>query len=234
MKEQNHFFQWVHRVLALSALAIVAVIAYTFVKDVLFPELWPSHHAVDVPDASGKAAAPAIQMNVGDITRIKGTAVKMIEMTTTESGISGLRSGGYGSVVRNLIFVVDGQPKARWLFEKSSQRLQSIQQIGLHGEQAQSEPASTIAIFLEVIRTDSNGDGELSRDDRPIPALLRPDGSGYTELGAAVEDILDTSLSEDGQRFGMLINDGGKLLYREYVIADFSLRSEQVLTELKR
>lgn len=236
LTEQSRFFRWVYRALALSGLLIVSMIAYVFIREVLFPGLWPASHTIEISDAPGKQGAPTIRMHVGRVIRIKGTAVKMIEMTTVTPGIGSLRSGGknYGDDIRNLIFIVEGQPKARWLFKKNLQRLRSIQQICACDDHAQSSDAPATAIFLEVIRTDSNGDGELDWGDRPIPALLRPDGSGYTELGPSVEDILDTSLSEDGERFGLLINDGGKLLYREYAIADFALHSEQVLTELNR
>lgn len=234
--EQSGFFRWIYRALALSGLLIVSMIAYVFVREVLFPEMLPSSRTIEISDTPGKQGAPAIRMHVGSVTRIKGTAVKMIEMTTVRPGIGSLRSGGknHGDDIRNLIFIVEGQAKARWLFKKNTQHLRSIRQLCACDEYAQSGTASTTAIFLEVIRTDSDGDGGLDWGDRPIPALLRPDGSGYTELGPSVEDILDTSLSEDREHFGLLINDGGKLLYREYAIADFTLRSEQVLTELNR
>ena len=234
MTEQSRFFRWVYRALALSGLLIVSMMAYVFVREILFPELWPTSRTIEMSGAPGKQGAPTIRMHVGSVTRIKGTAVKMIEMTTVSSGIGSLRSGGrsYRDDIRNLIFVFVKQPKAKWLFEKNDQRLRSIQEVWACDDHAQGSKTPTTAIFLEVIRADSDGDGELDWDDRSIPALLRPDGSGYAELGPSVEDILDTSLSEDGERFGLLINDGGKLLYREYAIADFSLHSEQVLTEL--
>ncbi|NOT88310.1 MAG: hypothetical protein HOP03_09005 [Lysobacter sp.] len=236
MTEQSRFFRWIYRALALSGLLIVSMIAYVFVREALFPELWPASHTIEISGASGNKGASTIRMHVGSVTRIKGSAVKMIEMTTVSRGTGSLRSGGrnYGDDIRNLIFIVEGQPEAKWLFEKNGQRLRSIQQVCACDDRAQSGDAPTTAIFLEVIRTDSDGDGELDWGDRPVPALLRPDGSGYAELGPSVENILDTSLSEDGERFGLLINDGGKLLYREYAITDFSLHSEQVLTELDR
>ena len=120
MTEQSRFFRWVYRALALSGLLIVSMMAYVFVREILFPELWPTSRTIEMSGAPGKQGAPTIRMHVGSVTRIKGTAVKMIEMTTVSSGIGSLRSGGrsYRDDIRNLIFVVEGQPKAKWLFEK--------------------------------------------------------------------------------------------------------------------
>jgi len=234
--EQNRFFQWLYRVLAVLALLILSMIAYVFVREIVFPELWPTRHTIKVPNEKGKPEAQAVPMTVGGVTRIKGGAVKMIELSAARPGIAGLRSGSrnYSRDVRNLIFIVDGQPRAKWLFEKNEQLLRAIEQICLCEDRVKSEAESTTAIYLEVIRIDSDGDGVLGAGDRPIPALLRPDGSGYTELGGSVEEVLDTSLSDNGERFGLLIVDGDKLLYREYSVADFSLRAKHILTELNR
>ena len=76
-------------------------------------------------------------------------------------------------------------------------------------------------------------DGELDQCDGVIPALVRVDGSGYTELSGPVDNVIEASLSDDGRLYSLLVEEGDKLSYRDYDTATFRLRSSQEIAALR-
>lgn len=228
MSEQNRFFLWVGRLAALAlllgAVAICALIVHQFVGRDRFDD---SDAIVASPP--GEEAPSQEPLRVGGIQRVKGTDVKVIELYRGGHGRKFSRDH-YKRTAHNLIFVRDDERKAHWLFQKDAQSFSYEQLCRCEGD----DKASAVAIFLEVQRKDSNADGEIDGSDEVVPALVRVDGAEYTELGAPVESILDRSVSTDQSTLSLLISHRGKLLYRDYDLATFKLRSEQALVSLQR
>ena len=231
MSEQNRFFQWLYRILALAALGLIGFLAWEMVSLSFETSRWRNHDAVDVPQvAHGQPVAQ--RLHFSNLTTIKGTSNMFVEVRTEFSSDSrkGFSSGGSGpGPLRNLVFLSGGYGRAHWLLDRNDQILRDVVQ--LHESNDESKPV--VAIFLELIRDDTNKDGALDEDDASIPTMTRTDGSGLTELPGHADRILEQSVNADGKRIGLLEQDGDKLLYREYAVDSFAKVSEQMVTEIK-
>lgn len=237
MTEPNRFFLWLYRLLALLAVLVLAMVAWFIAQQMFGAVAWQPRRTVQVRAVEDAADAPARRMWVGEVRAITGARTTMISMhegTGPRAGLGSLGSGGRGAGPRNLVFVVEGQARARWLFARNHQWLRDIDLLCLCETGTGAGNERILAIFVQVVRAGADADGAGPADGPVVPALLRPDGSGYTELGGPVDAIIDATLSEEGERLGLLLVDGARLLRREYTLADFALRSEQVLTELER
>lgn len=228
MQEQNRFFLWVNRLVALGLLSGGVIVGLVIASEFMGRHRFDHHDAV-VAAPAGAETPKEEPLRVGEIQRVRGTDVKMIELY--RGGHGGKFSRRYSEhTAHNLIFVRDGERKARWLFKDDAQSFSYDQLCDCEGV----EKSATAAIFLEVARKDSDGDGDIDGNDDAVPALVRVDGTDYTELGDAVESVLDRSLSADLSTMSLLISHKGQLLYRDYDLATFKLRSEQSLASLRR
>ena len=230
MAEQNLFFRWLYRLLALGALGLLQVIAYVIMAGELSSRRWQHRNTVAVQQPTADGRKKVEELRFGDLELIRGSAIRMIKV---ESEVDrgkrlGLSSGGYGwnFRTRNLVFVQPGSGPARWLFKDNGQYLGEVDQLCVCRDGAKG-PA--LALYFEIAR----GDG-TDRPDSVSPAATRADGSGYTVLGKPVARVLDKDVSEDGKTLGLLVEDQGKLVYRRFSLETFAPLQEQLVTQLQR
>lgn len=230
MAEQNLFFRWLYRLLALGALGLLLVIAYVIVAGELSSRRWQHRDTVAVQQPTADGRKRVEELRFGDLEAIRGSAVRLIKV---ESEVDrgkrlGLSSGGYGwnFRTRNLVFVQPGSGPARWLFKDNGQYLGEVDQLCVCRE---GTKGPVLALYFEIARGDGTG-----RPDSVSPAATRADGSGYAVLGKPVARVLDKDVSEDGRTLGILVEDEGKLLYRQFSLETFVQLSEQPVTQLQR
>ena len=230
MAEQNLFFRWLYRLLALVALGLLLVIAYVIVAGELSSRQWQHRNTVAVQQPTADGRKKVEELRFGGLQLIRGSTIRMIKV---ESEVDrgkrlGLSSGGYGwdFRTRNLVFVQPGSGPARWLFKDNDQYLGEVDQLCVCSEGAKGP---VLALYFEMARGDGAG-----RPDSVSPAATRADGSGYAVLGKPVARVLDKDVSEDGKTLGILVEDEGKLLYRQFSLETFAQLSEQLVTQLQR
>ena len=230
MSEQNQFFRWLHRLLALGALGLLLVIAYVIIAGELSSRRWQHRNTVAVQQPTADGQGKVEELRFGGMEPIRGSAIRMIKV---ESEVNrgkrlGLSSGGYGwnFRTRNLVFMQPGSDPVRWLFKDNDQYLSDIDQLCICGEGTKSP---TLALYFEIAQGDGSG-----RPDGVSPAVAHVDGSGYAALGKPVARVLDKDVSEDGKTLGLLVEDQGKLLYRQFSLETFAPLQEQLVTQLRR
>ena len=84
------------------------------------------------------------------------------------------------------MFLGKGLKQARWLFPKHHFVIKAVDQ--LREKEGYEKEDPTRAMYYEVIKEDSNGDGKLSEDDKSVVAVSSIDGSGYVELSQAFKE----------------------------------------------
>jgi hypothetical protein len=231
MAEQNLFFRWTYRLLAIGGLCLLLAIAYFWIAGTISSHRWRDRNTVEVAQTGQGGQVRTQKLRFGDLEAIRGSATQMLKVESEdESGKRvGFSSGGYGAnfTIRNLIFLEPGNGAARWLFDNNRFIGKTEKICKCNGD----DQSPVLAIYLEVAE-DRTGNAEA--ETRVLPALTRADGRGYTELGKSVSRVLDNTLSDDGKTFGLLVEDQGKLLYRQFSMESFALLSETTLTQLRR
>ncbi len=230
MSEQNLFFRWLYRLLALGALGLLLVIAYVIIAGELSSRRWQHRNTVTVQQPTADGQKKVEELRFGGLEVIHGSTIRLIKVESeVERGKRlGLSSGGYGwnFRTRNLVFVEPGSGPARWLFKDNDQYLSDIDQLCICKD-GTKDP--TLALYFEIAKGDGSG-----RPDSVSPAVTHADGSGYAVLGKPVTRVLDKDVSEDGKTLGLLVEDQGKLLYRQFSLETFAPLREQLVTQLQR
>ena len=230
MTEQNAFFRWIYRLLAIGGLCLLLAIAYMIIAGELSSRRWQHHNTVAVQQPTADGQQKVEELRFGDMTVIRGSAVRLIKV---ESEVDrgkrlGLSSGGYGwnFRTRNLVFLPPGTGPARWLFKKNDQYLSDVDQLCVCTDDLKGP---VLALYFEVAQGEESG-----RPESVSPAVTHADGSGYATLGKPVARVLDKDVSEDGKTLGILVEDQGRLLYRQFSLETFAPLSEQLVTALQR
>jgi len=230
--ESNRFFHWLYRLLAIAGLALILLLGVLLSRTFLGVSAWRDRQAVEVPkqDASGKPVVEKLRFT--GLETITGSGTRMVRVEAEAQGRGSSLSSGYAGVpTRNLVFIDEGFGKARWLFADNHRHIDGIRKLCVCGP-SEPDDQPVVAIYLQVRGVDTNNDGRIDEDDRVVPALVRPDGSGYKALMPAVEDVLDTVIANDGGSLGILVQMEDALLYREYSTADGTMRAERELSRL--
>lgn len=231
MAEQNLFFRWLYRLLALGALGLLLVIAYVIVAGEFSSRRWQHRNTVAVQQPTADGQKKVEELRFGDLQPIRGSEVRLVKVESeVERGKRlGLSSGGYGwnFRTRNLVFVQPGNSSpARWLFKDNGQYLGDVDQLCVCKDGAEGP---TLALYFEIAKGDGSG-----HPDGVSPAVTHADGSGYATLGKPVARVLDKDVSEDGKTLGLLVEDQGKLVYRQFSLETFAPLQEQLVTQLQR
>ncbi len=127
-------------------------------------------------------------------------------------------------------FLTKGLKQARWLFPQNHFLIKTVDQLREKEGYEKNDPAR--ALYYEVIKNDTNGDGKLTEDDKAFVALSRVDGSAYIEVMPDVQRIIGHKTINQGNEVAVLIEKEGKVLYTTYSLQDFSKTSETIITEI--
>lgn len=231
MSEQNLFFRWLYRLLAIGGLCLLLAIGYVLIAGQLSSRRWQGRDAVAVQQPAADGQQQTQLLRFGDLQSIQGSSMQLLKVESEEDRDkrAGFSSGGYGHEfrTRNLVFLSPGGGAARWLFKDNDHYLGEIDQLCTCVDDKKS---ATLALYLEV----AQGEEDARRPASVAPALTRTDGTGYTTLGGPVSRVLDKTVSADGRILGLLVEDQGKLLYRQFSLETFAPLSEQLVTQLQR
>ena len=230
MSEQSTLFRWINRILAVGGLCVLLLVGYMVIVGELSSRRWQQRNTVAVqkPTADGKQVVE--ELRFGKLETISGSSVRLIKVESKiERGARlGLSSGGYGwnFRTRNLVFLPPDGGAARWLFKDNEQYFGDVEQLCVCSDGIKG-PA--LALYFEIAKGE-----DADRPAEVIPAVARIDGSGYANLGKPVTRVLGTDVSQDGRMLGLLVEDNGRLLYRQFSMQTFAPLSEQLVTQLQR
>ena len=227
--EQNRFFLIVSRINSLLILvaAIGAVIAiFSFLA---MSNRWGARNSVEVID--DKKGSEAVELRLGNLEEMTGHEVQTVKLTSDKPS-SGFSSGYGGSDIRNVLFLIGDQLNSKWLYEKNSYLLTCFCKLRASNKYNGDDPV--LAVYVPVIKEDSNGDKVLSDRDRIILALVKPDGSNYQEVSSDITKIMGSTVTDGGENVTFLVQAGRNVLVRKYSLQTFSLVSEREISEISK
>ena len=128
---------------------------------------------------------------LGAMTRLRGTPVMLIELTSRQRYSSGSYTSEPASV-RNLLFYDSETGKSSWLFTQYG-LLSGVRPLAERGD----DKARIRWIMLESIAKDTNRDGRLTAHDAHALGVVESDGQNYKELLENVERVLGVEFLSD-------------------------------------
>ncbi len=218
MSKAQRFFRYLWR--ANAVLIFLGTVAISVsIGSLLVSELWRNTNR-----HQDTAAAPPVvgsesgeQLYLGQVVQIAGTDTLRGELLASGSG-KGLGSSGYGSDVRNVLFL-DGQSKtARWLLPDSRHVIS--QSIDVRASDEGSSASQPIAEVLLIKAIGSDAEADIGR-----LMLLDPTGQMVTTISEGVRAVNHAQLSLEGHITVLYERN------RKYVLATFDASSLAKLSE---
>ncbi len=227
MNEPNRFFQVINRINSLFIIIFFVIIAVVAIAN--FEPPFRRHRGIDVKNASEQDKSEKINFSYGHIGQIRGLPIQMLSVKIEGKG-GKFSSGGYKDISFNVLFLSKEFKEARWLFPNNNFIISSFAQIPEKDDCQEQD--MTRAVFYEVVKKDTNGDGKLSEDDLKVAALSKPDGTGYVEIVSDPRRIIEYKSVNQDTELAVLFERDGKILYQTFSLENFSKTSERIVTEL--
>lgn len=229
MSDSNPFFIWVYRLLAISALLLVVAVAAMVGWSMYASSDWRQRQTVELPVAENDASAGARQrLRFYNLETLPGTGVQAVQVgQVTKAGKSFGSSSYRGNELRNVVFFSPGEGEARWLFADNTRAIETFDKLC---DCSGSEAKTVLALYVESRLADADSDAE--QEQAVVPALVRPDGSGYQALYDTPVRVLGHELDAENRSMGLLVEESGRLVHRVYALEPFRQISEREITRL--
>ncbi len=229
--EQNRFFLTINRINSLLIL-VAAIGALVAIGSLLvMNNQWHNRNAVKVSDDTAGALEDETAYRFGSLEPVAGHPVQTVKLMS-ENLSTGFSSGYGGAETRNVLFLIGEQMEARWLYPTNRHLI--IRFCKLKTPERGDEETPVQAISVSSVTHDTNHDNALSERDDITLALLRPDGTDYTEIATGIREVLDSTVSEDGANVTFLLQIGSQVVARKHALDTFQLVSERTLSQIAK
>lgn len=165
------------------------------------------------PNVAPEAEAPPPPAKaLGAFTPVRGTdylvAPIVRDAAARETSGFSFSSPGYTpATTHNLVFLNQRDETIRLLLSANDQVI-LYQRTFPEPREEEEAPPPVAWLLYGVVAADTNGDGQLDREDHQTLAISDAGGIGYTEVLADVEEILGTTL-RDPNTLLVIVRQGG-------------------------
>jgi hypothetical protein len=220
--EQNKFFIWTSRATSILFLLLIVIAIGFTIYGVLESQKWGGRNTVEVVGEQSDDEVVE-DLRLSNIAKVCGKDIQYVKLNSSKRS-KGFSSGGYGSLTRNVVFFVGSDMNSHWLFNTNKYLINEIDQLKKKAENCKNK--ETVSIYYEIIKNDTNKDGDLNVEDNVTISLTSPDGKNYVELDSEVTSVIDHSIDSDAQVLTILMQKGSSILMKKY-----SLKSSQKISE---
>jgi hypothetical protein len=220
--EQNRFFIWTSRVTSILFLLLVVIAIGFMLYGILESNKWGQKNTVEVIGEQSQDEKIE-NLRLGNINKVCGKDIQYVKLNSSRKS-KGFSSGGYGVATRNIVFFVGPDMESHWLFETNKYHISKVEQLNKEADDCKKKEA--VSIYYEVIKSDTNQDGELNSEDDVTISVTLPDGLNYVELDTSVTAVIDHSIDSNASILTVLVQKDSSILMKK-----FSLRSNQIISE---
>jgi hypothetical protein len=186
MKEKN-IFQTIWKIDAVLILigGLIALVVFGYSAYMIYQDVFRSRDVSSMVNIEANT-----QMNsewaLGDFDRLEGTDYLMAPVYSTQTYQAAYYEKGT-SAVRNYLFVNAIDKSSLWLVPHNNYLI-----LSRHKEFYTPPRGSSLVAWLryEVVKSDTNQDGRLTRDDKRTIGISDPNGDRYSELITNIDQIL--------------------------------------------
>lgn len=189
---------------------------------------WGNRNTVEIIDEvnSGEEIE---DLRLSDITKVSGKDIQYVKLNSAPES-KGFSSGGYGNVIRNVVFFVGDNMDSHWLFDANTYLIDEIDQLKKNADDCENK--ETVSIYYEIRKEDTNNNGKIDENDSLTIALTSPDGLNYTEIELGITSVLDHSIDYDASVLTLLVQYNSTLLMKKYSLKTNEKISEQEITRI--
>lgn len=224
MSETNKFFLWAGRLTTIVVLLAILGVGASIIYFSMMSDNWRERREVKAAVDNNK-----VPLLMGQLEEVKGSGVQIVDLYSLIN--NGLPSSGYKDQhIRNILFVGQDMKSSHWLFPTNNYWL-SYQKLSFENESGE-QCCKVAALYYQVVKADTDGNGQLDDGDRVTVSLSKPDGTGYLEVLKNVKKVIDNSLTEDGQCIAVLHQQEQKILYSCFDPQTFAKKSEFTISSI--
>ncbi len=221
----ERFFVVVGRInsvlLLLVLLGVGAAFSFMMVQQALDRD--PPERVALVAEKTAGAKAPVL-LNLAQSEQIIGTDAAMI-LLKSEGHYSKV-APGQPSEIRNILFLRGREKNTSWLFKNHQSLILAAEQV----QKFKSTEHPALALYVQFVANDSNGDGRLSAEDDSSIGLAKPDGSGFLPVVQGVSHVISYDMYDDDQ-LSLVYLRGTTIRHAKFSLARFKIDADkEILT----
>lgn len=226
----NTFFTYIRRINSLLLFGGLVAVALFFVWAIGSGLERNNRDIVTTVNQAG--SAEELHFHLDDIKDIPGINTQMLKLTAGKTK-SGLAYSGYERDTRNILFLSGDDKAARWLFPDQDHVIHTAAQLQAKDEDKKTADADkvTVALYYLYSDKDTNGDGEITKDDKASLGLSKADGEGFTAVLAGIDRVYSVSLTE-GQAISVLYRVGKSLRHARYSVETLAREFDREVTAI--
>ncbi len=229
--DSNHTFSIIRKINTVLILLILIGVLSIIVFFIVEMRGHQQDRTVEVTNNSTPTPEADVKLQLGNLQKITGHNTSYITLNSKKEG-GKLGSGNRGSHMRNILFFVGQDMNPKWLYKHHNHLILCL--CTFKTDYQKDQQRQVIGLYVHVIKTDTNGDGKLSKKDKSTIALINTDGSSYQEIETNIDQIIDSDVTDDGQSAIFIVQVGTDIIMKKYSLITQKKLSEQIITNIKR
>ena len=226
--EKHKIFEIINRINSVLFLILLSGGCLLIILGIVSSNRWQDRRAVEVVQNNDDDEKKKIELILGNIATIPGYGTQYVKLRSGTSGGKFSSSSG-GGKTRNVLFFTGKELSTHWLYDKHTFLVNEFSALT---NDADENKKKAIAIYIETIKFDTNGNGGLDRYDLTSISLTDPYGKNYTEIETNVKSVVDINVGEEGNSLILLLQKNNKVILKKFSLSTFDLISEKVIDEI--
>lgn len=228
--EQSRVFGIINKINSILFLVLLAGGCFLIIFGIASSNRWQNRRAVEVVQNDTGEEQEKIELVLGNIASIPGYDTQYVQLRSRSSG-GKFSSYSGGRKTRNVLFFTGSELNTHWLYQNHTF---NINEFSILKQVHKKDKEKALAIYIETIKSDSNGDNSLDEDDLITISLTDPYGKNHTEIDNNVQSVIDSNVVEDGGYLILLMQKNNKVILKKYSLSTFKLASEKVINEISK
>lgn len=228
--EQSKVFGIIQKINSIIFLVLLASGCFLIILGIFSTNRWQNRRAVEVVQNDTGEEQEKIELVLGNIASIPGYDTQYVRLRSRSAGGSFSSYSG-GNETRNVLFFTGSDLNTHWLYQNHTF---NITEFSILKQVHKNDEEKALAIYIETIKSDSNGDKSLDEDDLITISLTDPYGENHTEIDSKVQSVIDSNVVEEGKYLILLMQKNNMVILKKYSLSTFKLVSEKVINEISK